>query len=121
MISHMQGSTVYNLKFRCMTVHLVQTKQFLLVLKKSTFAPNKVYLRGNLLRYFIQNKSPAEVHRILVETYDDNALSDTTCREWFRRFKSNDFKLVDKERSDAPKNLKIKNWWKYSMKTGLRR
>ncbi|KAG5307607.1 MOS1T transposase, partial [Pseudoatta argentina] len=78
---------------------------FLLVLKMSIFVPNKVYLRGILLHYFIQKKSAAEAHRILVQTYGDNALSDTTCRDWFRRFKSNDFELEDKERSGAPKKL----------------
>ena len=63
-----------------------------------------MYLWGILLHNFIQNKSAAEAHRILVETYGGNALSDTTCREWFRRFKNNDFKLDDdKERSDVPK------------------
>ncbi|KAG5318593.1 MOS1T transposase, partial [Pseudoatta argentina] len=68
------------------------------------FVPNKVYLRGILLHYFIQKKAAAEAHRILVQTYDDNALSDTTCRDWFRCFKNNDFKLEDKERSGAPKS-----------------
>ena len=58
--------------------------------------PNKVYLRGNFLHYFIQNKSAAEAQRIFVETYGNDALSDTTCRDWFRRFKNNDFKLEDK-------------------------
>ncbi|KAG5317273.1 MOS1T transposase, partial [Pseudoatta argentina] len=81
---------------------------FLLVLKMSIFVPNKVYLRGILLHYFIQKKSAAEVHRILVQTYDDNALSDTTCRDWFRRFKNNDFQLEDKERSGAPKKFQDK-------------
>ena len=57
----------------------------------STYVPNKGNLRGILLHYLIQNKSAAEAHRILVETYGDNALSDTTCRDWFRRFKNNDF------------------------------
>ncbi|KAG5327759.1 HNRPK protein, partial [Pseudoatta argentina] len=32
----------------------------------SKFLPNKVYLRGILLHYFIQKKSAAEAHRILV-------------------------------------------------------
>ena len=86
----------------------------------STFVPNKVYLRIILLHYFIQNKSAADARRILVETYGDNALSDRTCRDWFRRFKNNDFKLEDKERSGALKNLKTKNLSKYSMKTDLR-
>ena len=74
-------------------------------MKMYTFVPNKVYLRRILLNYFIQNKSAAEAHRILVETYSYNALSDTTCRDWFRRFKNNDFKLVDKERFGAPKKF----------------
>ncbi|KAG5318699.1 MOS1T transposase, partial [Pseudoatta argentina] len=74
----------------------------------SIFVPNKVYLRGILLHYFIQLKSAAEAHRILVQTYGDNALSDTTCRDWFRRFKNNDFELEDKERSGAPKKFQDK-------------
>ncbi|KAG5311890.1 MOS1T transposase, partial [Pseudoatta argentina] len=74
----------------------------------SIFVPNKVYLRAILLHYFIQKKSAAEAHRILVQTYGDNALSDTTCRDWFRRFKNNDFQLEDKERSGAPKKFQDK-------------
>ncbi|KAG5315348.1 MOS1T transposase, partial [Pseudoatta argentina] len=58
--------------------------------------------------YFIQKKSAAEAHRILVQTYGDTALSDTTCRDWFRRFKNNDFQLEDKERSGAPKKFQDK-------------
>ncbi|KAG5321119.1 MOS1T transposase, partial [Pseudoatta argentina] len=63
----------------------------------SKFVPNKVYLRGILLHYFIQKKSAAEAHRILVQTYG-----------WFRRFKNNDFQLEDKERSGAPKKFQDK-------------
>ncbi|KAG5313010.1 MOS1T transposase, partial [Pseudoatta argentina] len=74
----------------------------------SIFVPNKVYLRGILLHYFIKKKSAADAHRILVQTYGDNALSDTTCRDWFRRFKNNDFELEDKERSGAPKKFQDK-------------
>ena len=76
----------------------------------STFVPNEVYLRGILLHYFIQNKSAVEAHRIFVETYGDNVLSNTTRRDWFRRFKNNDskLKLEDKERSGAPKKFEDK-------------
>ncbi|KAG5325755.1 MOS1T transposase, partial [Pseudoatta argentina] len=74
----------------------------------SKFVPDKVFLRGVLLHYFNMNKSAAEAHRILVQTYGDNALSDTTCRDWFRRFKNNDFELEDKERSGAPKKFQDK-------------
>ncbi|GBP03845.1 Mariner Mos1 transposase [Eumeta japonica] len=71
----------------------------------STFVQNKVYLWGILLHYFIQKKSAAEAHKILADTYGDNALSDTTCKDCFRRFKNNDFELEDKERSGAPKKF----------------
>ena len=63
---------------------------------------------GILLHYFIQNKSAAEAHRIVVETYGDNVLTDKTCRGWFRRFKDNDFKLENKERSGGPKKFEDK-------------
>ena len=68
-----------------------------------------MYLWGILLHYFIQNKSAAEPNlQSLVETYGDNALSDTTCRDWLRRIKNNDSKLEDKERSGAPKKIEDK-------------
>ena len=56
----------------------------------------------------ITDNSATEVHRILVETYGDNVLLDTTCRDWFRRFKNNDFKLEGKEHSGAPKKFEDK-------------
>ena len=71
----------------------------------SNFVPNKPYLRGILLHYFIQKKSAAEAHRILVETYGDHALSERTCRDWFNRFKNDDFDVQDRERSGAPKKF----------------
>ena len=85
----------------------------------SAFVPNKVYLRENLLN-FIQNKYAVEARRIFVETCGDNAQSDTTCRDRFRHFKTNDFKLGDKNVLAHRKNLETKNWGKYSMKTDLR-
>ena len=66
----------------------------------SNFEPTKQHLRRILLHYFIKKKSAAEAHRILVETYGDHALSETTCRDWFRRFKNNDFDVEDKERTE---------------------
>ncbi|GBP10453.1 Inositol-3-phosphate synthase 1-B [Eumeta japonica] len=65
------------------------------------FALASVDEGGILLHYFTQKKSAAEAHRILA----DNALSDTTCKDWFRRFKNNDFQLEDKECFGAPKKF----------------
>ena len=71
----------------------------------SNFVPNKVFLRGVLLRYFNMKKSAAESHRILVEAYGDRALSERTCQKWFARFKSGDFHLEDQERAGCPKKF----------------
>jgi len=75
--------------------------------------PKEEYLRGILLYYFILKKSAAETHGILVETYGDHALSEITCKNWFRRSKNNDFDVEDKKLSEHQKNLKMKNWRHY--------
>jgi len=71
--------------------------------------PRKEYLRGILLHYFIKTKSAVEAHRILSEIYGDHALSETTCRYWFRCYKNNDFDvedIEDKECSSVPKKFR---------------
>ena len=57
-------------------------------------------MREALLFCFNLKKSVAESHRMLVEAYGDNALSETTCRDWFRRFNDDNFDLSDKKREN---------------------
>ena len=71
----------------------------------SDFMPKKVYLWGILLHNFIQKKSAIEAHRILAEIYGNHALLETTCTDWFRPFKNNDFDVEDKECSGTPKKF----------------
>ena len=40
-----------------------------------------------------------------MEAYDDNALSETTCRDWFRRFNDDNFDLSDKKRENRPRKV----------------
>jgi len=42
---------------------------------------------------------------MLVEVYDDNTLSETTCRDWFRRFNDDNFDLNDKKRENRPRKV----------------
>ncbi|GBP75615.1 Mariner Mos1 transposase [Eumeta japonica] len=44
-----------------------------------------------------------ETHQLLVETYNVAALSEKICREWFQKFKNDDFDVEDKDRSGWPK------------------
>ena len=41
-----------------------------------------------------------------MEAYGEHALSEPSCREWFRKFKSGDFSVDDKERPGQTKKFK---------------
>ena len=71
----------------------------------SSFKPNKEHVRHVLLFLFYQKKSASESHHILVETYGDNVLTQNACVRWFRRVKSGDFDLKDKDRPGQPKKF----------------
>ena len=47
----------------------------------------------------------AGAHRELQKLYGDAALSETTCRNWFRRFKDGDFDVDDRPREGRPKTF----------------
>ena len=59
----------------------------------SKFVPNSHDSREVLLHYFISKKTAAESRHIFVKVYGEHALSEITCRDWSRRFKSGDFDL----------------------------
>ncbi|GJQ87141.1 hypothetical protein Trydic_g23986 [Trypoxylus dichotomus] len=52
-----------------------------------------------------KKKTVAEAHRKLHHVYRDAALSETTCRDWFRRFKDGDFNVDDRPREGGPKTF----------------
>jgi len=54
---------------------------------------------------FNLEKSAAESHRMLAEAYGENALSETTCKDWFRRFNDDNFDLSDKKRENRPRKV----------------
>ena len=66
----------------------------------SSFLLKKKHIREALLFCFNLKKSAAESHRMLVDVYSDNALSETTCKDWFRRFNDDNFDLNDKKREN---------------------
>nr|KAF6387346.1 hypothetical protein mMyoMyo1_007855 [Myotis myotis] len=71
----------------------------------SNFMPKKEHLREALIHYFILKKSAAESYRILREAYGEHAPSQDTCERWFKRFKSDDFDVKDKEHPGQPKKF----------------
>ena len=71
----------------------------------SDFVPNNRHLREVLIFFFHSKKTAAEAHRELQKVYGDAALSETTCRDWFRRFKDGDFDVDDRPREERPKTF----------------
>ena len=61
----------------------------------SVYEPNSRHLREVLIFCFNMKKSTA--HRMLSNTYDETAISERTCCEWFQRFKklTGDFDVED--------------------------
>ena len=72
--------------------------------KMSDFVPNNRHLREVLIFLFHSKKTATE-HRELQKVYGDAALSETTCRDWFRRFKDGDFDVDDRPREGRPKTF----------------
>ncbi|EGI67886.1 Mariner Mos1 transposase, partial [Acromyrmex echinatior] len=62
----------------------------------SVYEPNSRHLREILIFCFNMKKSVTEAHRMLPNTYDEAAISERTCREWFQRFKNDDFDVEDR-------------------------
>ncbi|EFN75393.1 hypothetical protein EAI_06177, partial [Harpegnathos saltator] len=63
------------------------------------------HFREVLVFCFHSKKTAAEAHRTLVEAYRESAPTDKSCREWFRRFKSDDFSVDDKPRPSQPRKF----------------
>ena len=62
-------------------------------------------MREALLFCFNLKKSAAESHRMLMEAYGDNTLSETMCRDWFRRFNDDNFDPSDKKRENRSRKV----------------
>ena len=72
----------------------------------SDFVPNNRHLREVLIFFFHSKKTAAEALRELQEVHGDADLSETTCRDWFRRFENGDFDDVDdRPREGRPKTF----------------
>ena len=61
----------------------------------SVYELNSRHLREVLIFCFNMKKSAAETHQMLSNIYDEAAINERTCREWFQRFKNDDFDVQD--------------------------
>ncbi|XP_076381130.1 histone-lysine N-methyltransferase SETMAR-like [Megalopta genalis] len=52
-----------------------------------------------------ESKKAAEAHKGLCEIYGADCLSERTCQNWFKKFRSEDFSLKDDQRSGRPSEV----------------
>ena len=75
----------------------------------SDFVPNNRHLGEVLIFLFHSKKTAAKTHRELQKVYGDAVLSETTCHDWFNRFKDIDFDVDDCPREGRPKSFEDAN------------
>ena len=71
----------------------------------SDFVPNNRPLREMLIFFLHSKKTAAEAHGEIQKVYRNAALSETTSRDWFRRFKDGEFDVDDRPRGGRPKTF----------------
>ena len=73
--------------------------------KMADFVPNNSHLQEVLIFFLHSKKTVAEAHWELQKVYGDAALSETTCRDWFCRFKDGDSDVDDRPREGRSKTF----------------
>ena len=63
------------------------------------------HFRHIFLFYFRKGKNTAQAAIKLRDLYDEEALKDRQCRNWFDKFHSGDFSLKDEQRSGRPNKV----------------
>ena len=58
-----------------------------------------------LLFYFREGKNAARSAKKLCDVYGEEALKDRKCRNWFDKFRSGDFSLIDEQCSGRPNEV----------------
>ncbi|EFN64998.1 Histone-lysine N-methyltransferase SETMAR, partial [Camponotus floridanus] len=62
------------------------------------------HFRNILLFYFRKGKNAAQAAKKLRDVYGEETLKERQCRNWFDKFRSEDFSLKDEQRSGRPMN-----------------
>ena len=63
------------------------------------------HFRHILLFYFRKGKKATEAHKEICEVYRVNCLTEPTCQNLFKNFRSGDFSLKDDQRSGRPSEV----------------
>uniref|UniRef100_A0A182QRK4 Mos1 transposase HTH domain-containing protein n=1 Tax=Anopheles farauti TaxID=69004 RepID=A0A182QRK4_9DIPT len=67
--------------------------------------PSKHHLREVMCFLYRAGKKAAAAHRMIVDTYGEDSLSERTVRKWYVRFRSGNFRTDDLQRPGVEKKF----------------
>jgi len=70
-----------------------------------TIAITKENIRFSIHFAFHLKKNAAEAIAMICAAYGENAVSHTTCRRWYQKFRQGDFSLEDEPRAGRPQKI----------------
>lgn len=71
----------------------------------SAMEEKRVHLRHILLFYFYQGKNAAQAKQKICDVYGAEAITTTSCYNWYARFRSGNFNVEDAARSGRPSSI----------------
>ncbi|KAL6265755.1 hypothetical protein P5V15_002561 [Pogonomyrmex californicus] len=67
-------------------------------------AITKEHIRFSIHFAFLK-KNAAEASAMICAAYGENAVSHTTCKRWYQKFRQGDFSLEDEPRAGRPQKI----------------
>ena len=68
-------------------------------------AISKEHIRYSIHLAFHLKKNAAEAAEMFCAAYGESAVTHTTCKRWYQKFREGDFDLSDRPRSGAPRKF----------------
>ncbi|KAL6265801.1 hypothetical protein P5V15_002618 [Pogonomyrmex californicus] len=68
-------------------------------------AITKEHIRFSIHFAFYLKKNAAEATAMICAAYGENAVSHTTCKRWYQKFRQGDFSLEDEPRAGHPQKI----------------
>ena len=97
--------TLWSAHFVCVLDQTRQLNNSISTTMAFSVSMNKNFLRSCIFYDFKVGLKAVDCHRRLCKAFGYDVISDTTTRDWFRKFKAGEIDLQDKPRSGRPSSV----------------